>query len=133
NGFDIDMRFGPDLFGVTTDPLDPDSDGDTLPDGAERDLGVDPNTHDGDLVFDDDGDTLVNALEDAGWEVTVYAVSATPYVQPTGVTTTVTSDRDRADTDGDGVRDDVERQRGTNPRAADTDGDGLTDLEEHLL
>lgn len=132
-GFDIDMRFEADLTGVTTDPLDPDTDGDTLPDGAERDLGVDPNKHDGDLVFDNDGDTLVNALEDAGWTVTVYPVSTTPYVQPAPVVTAVTSSKDLADTDGDGVRDDVERQRGTDPRAADTDGDGLTDLEEHVL
>ncbi len=133
NGFDIRMRFGPDLIGVTTDPLNPDTDGDTLPDGAERDLGVDPRVNDGDLVFDNDGDTLVNAIEDNGWQVTTYPVSTSPYVQATPVTITVTSNRDVADTDGDGVRDDVEYERGTNPRLADSDGDGLTDFEEHVL
>lgn len=34
------------------------------------------------------------------------------------------------DTDGDGVPDAVERDRGTNPYTADTDGDGYSDLED---
>src|SRR5690606_32687003 len=97
DGFDINMRFGSDLVGVTTDPLNPDSDGDTLNDGAERDLGVNPNVHDGDMVFDDDGDTLVNAVEDAGWQVTRYPVSTSAHVQPTAISVHVTSARDLAD------------------------------------
>lgn len=132
-GFTMRTRGGVLLTGVITDPLNPDSDGDTLPDGAERALGTNPNVNDGDLVFDDDGDTLVNAQEDDGWTVTYYPVSTTPYVQPTAVVLHVTSARDLADTDGDGLRDDVEFQLGTNPRLADTDGDGLTDLQEVQL
>lgn len=132
-GFTMRTRGGVLLTGVVTDPLNPDSDGDTLPDGAERTLGTNPNVNDGDLVFDDDGDTLVNAQEDGGWTVTYYPVSTTPYTQPTAVVLQVTSARDLADTDGDGLRDDVEFQLGTNPRLADTDGDGLTDFQEVQL
>ncbi len=130
NGFAIDMRFGPDLPGVTTDPLNPDSDGDTLPDGAERDLGTNPNVNDGDMVFDDDGDGLVNFQETTGWSVTRYAVSTTPLDQGASTTTDVTSDPDVADTDGDGLNDRIESELGTDPRSADTDGDGLSDLAE---
>ncbi len=130
NGFDIDMRFGPRLFGVVTDPLNPDTDGDTLPDGAERDLGTDPNVNDGDMVFDDDGDGLVNFLETSGWTVTTYPVSVTPYVQPAAVTRHVTSDPTLRDTDGDGLDDNAEYLAGTDPRNPDTDGDGLSDSAE---
>ncbi len=130
NGFAIDMRFGPDLTGVTTDPLNPDSDGDTLPDGAERDLGTDPNVNDGDMVFDDDGDGLVNFQETSGWSVTRYAVSTTPLAEGASTTAAVTSDPDVADTDGDGLNDLKESELGTDPRSADTDGDGLNDKAE---
>ena len=34
------------------------------------------------------------------------------------------------DTDGDGLTDPDERERGTNPESSDTDGDGLLDMEE---
>ena len=35
-----------------------------------------------------------------------------------------------ADTDGDGLTDKEEAEKGTDPKKADTDGDGLTDKEE---
>src|SRR5690606_37496230 len=79
NGFNMQLRFGGALTGVITDPLNPDTDGDTLPDGAERDLGVDPRVNDGDMVFDDDGDGLVNFVETTGWTVTTYPVSVTAH------------------------------------------------------
>jgi len=133
NGFNIDMRFGSDLFGVTTDPLDPDTDGDTLPDGAERDLGTDPNTDDGDMVFDDDGDGLVNFQETSGWSVTTVAVSTSPNVEGVSATKTVTSDPDVVDTDGDGLDDKAEADLGTDPTQSDSDGDGLSDAAEVAL
>lgn len=51
-----------------TDPLAADTDGDTLPDGLERELAAAPNDRsDGDEFRDDDGDGLVNAEENSGW------------------------------------------------------------------
>lgn len=130
NGFNMQLRFGGALTGVITDPLNPDTDGDTLPDGAERDLGVDPRVNDGDMVFDDDGDGLVNFVETTGWTVTTYPVSVTAHVQPAAVTRNVTSDPSLRDTDGDGLDDQAEFLRGTDPRNPDTDGDGLDDAAE---
>ena len=132
NGFMVALRFG-GVITVTTDPLNPDTDGDTLPDGAERQLGTDPTVSDGDAVFDDDGDGLVNLQETVGWSVTTYAASTTPGVQGTASTRQVTSDPALADTDGDGLTDAQEMARGTDPRNPDTDGDGLTDAQEILL
>lgn len=132
NGFVVTLRFG-GTVSVTTDPLNPDTDGDTLRDGAERQLGTDPTTSDGDAVFDDDGDGLVNLQESSGWSVTTYAVSTAPGVQPTSSTRAVTSDPDLPDTDGDGLTDAQEMALGTDPRSADTDGDGLTDAQEIAL
>jgi len=37
------------------------------------------------------------------------------------------------DSDGDGLSDDDERARGTNPQSADTDADGLSDREEVMI
>ncbi|MQQ44889.1 LPXTG cell wall anchor domain-containing protein, partial [Streptococcus mitis] len=40
------------------------------------------------------------------------------------------TDPKKADTDGDGLTDKEEAEKGTDPKKADTDGDGLTDKEE---
>lgn len=136
NGFCIELRFDPPGAAptcVTTDPLDPDTDGDSIPDGAERDLGLDPTVDDGDRVFDDDGDGLVNFLETEGWSVTTYAVSTVLGTQGADTTRQVTSDPRNPDTDGDSLSDARERELGTDPRNPDTDGDGLPDAEELAL
>lgn len=86
---------------IGLDPLDPDTDGDGLSDGAET------NTTSTDPFNDDsDGDGLLD-----GAEVNTHG-----------------SNPKKADTDGDGLDDHVEVVTyGTNPAARDTDGDGFDD------
>lgn len=121
---------------VTTNPNNPDTDGDGGADGLERELGGNPAVADTDAFSDDDGDGLVNIVESEGWVVDVELTSSTPAVcdtrcQPGSVQTRmVTSDPLVADTDFDGLLDSEEFELGTDPRSADTDGDGLTDAQE---
>jgi hypothetical protein len=89
-----------------TDPNNPDSDGDTLIDGAEVSIfGSDPTLGDtdGDLV----SDSIEVALGEDPAEFTEYG----------------------KDTDNDGIPDDYEspQRLGTDPNAPDTDGDGYLD------
>jgi len=73
-----------------TDPCNPDSDGDMMPDGWEVQYGLNPLVND--AASDPDGDTLNNLTE--------FINSANP---------------NSSDTDGDGIRDDVEVANGLNP------------------
>lgn len=148
----VDVEDNPDFPGrdtvlCTSDPLDPDSDDDTLNDGAEVQLGSDPNRNDGADVLDLDGDGLVGREENDGWLVTWEKVSNTalnPGVQVNCMFDPVTqthsgcvdnenepptSSTNRKDTDGDGLLDN-EEFGSTHPRDVDTDGDTLTDFEE---
>ena len=121
---------------VTSNPNDPDTDGDGASDGLERDLGGNPTVADLDAFTDSDGDGLVNILEEDGWTVTTELVSTAPFICDTvcqpGNTfdLPVTSDPLVADTDFDGLLDSEEFELGTNPRLPDTDFDGLTDAQE---
>lgn len=128
----------------TSDPLNPDTDGDTLEDGDERTLGTDPTSNDGDRVFDDDGDGLSNFDETSGWSVTFRRVSTSASAEGATVNCTPqpddvpecdganepTSDPQNRDTDGDGLSDREERDLGLNPSSADSDADGLPDARE---
>ena len=94
-----------------TDPKDPDSDGDGLPDGWEVAHGLDPlNLSDATLDPDDDGLSNLQELQHG-------------------------SNPLNADTDGDGMPDGWEVAYGLNPTSGnastDTDGDGLADLAEY--
>jgi len=140
-GFSIELRNTPDIIFVTTDPTQSDTDGDTAPDGIERELRGNPrDPTDTDQFSDADGDGLVNIQETEGWSVTTYGVSfginndtGICFVecdQGEEVTIQVFSDPYNGDTDADGLPDGKEKQLHTNPDAADTDGDGLTDAEE---
>jgi hypothetical protein len=128
-------------------PLSRDTDRDRLGDLQEVRLGTDPTGEDQDFVLDDDGDGLVNRVEEIGWEVVWYPVGTDPEDPSTASTRNVMSDPNLFDTDGDGLSDleELETCRDRNddgvcspdeyfgpldPRDADTDGDGLTDLEE---
>jgi len=73
-----------------TDPCNPDSDGDMMPDGWEKMYSLNPLVND--AALDPDGDTLNNLTE--------FINSANP---------------NSSDTDGDGIRDDVELANGLNP------------------
>lgn len=72
-------------------------------------------------LVDTDGDGLYDNEEQSGYTVIIELANGDI------VTRQVTSDPDRADTDGDGLSDSVELQYGMNPRVTDTDGDGLGD------
>ncbi len=88
-----------------TNPLLPDTDGDTVPDGAEISMGTNP------LLADTDGDGMPD-----GWEV-YYELN--PLVDDTSL-----------DFDNDGLSNHSEFVLGTNPAEADSDGDGIGDRDE---
>ncbi|MFW9990812.1 MAG: hypothetical protein ACFFD4_02010, partial [Candidatus Odinarchaeota archaeon] len=91
---------------VTTNYANPDTDGDTLPDGIEFALGSDPTNPDTDNDLVLDGDEFFRYFTD-------------PF---------------SADTDFDGVDDYWELFFShSNPHSGDTDGDGLTDYEEIFI
>jgi hypothetical protein len=125
---------GPDGMAETmnwTDPRNPDTDGDGMPDGWEYFYGFNP-TDPSDKWTDPDEDGLPNFLE--------YVFGSNPRMFDTdgdGL-----SDGDEfflygtdplnPDTDGDGLLDGLEVQLGTDPTKWDTDGDGMPDGFEVL-
>lgn len=121
---------------VTSDPSKKDSDGDGILDNIERQNKTNPNKADTDgdgynddnelggnpLDADDDNDTLSDYVEQTtGWNIQIN----------NGVTRKVTSDRNKVDTDGDGLNDVQEATYGADPRKSDSDGDGALDGVEY--
>ena len=92
--------------GYITNPLAADSDNDGLTDSAEMVAQTDPNNP------DSDGDNLPD-----GWEEK-YGLDPLSGVGANGAA---------GDPDNDGVPNDQELARGTDPLNADTDGDGMKD------
>lgn len=80
-----------------------------------------------------DEDNLTYGMEVKGWQVLPdrfgYGLGVDAFGQ-LDTDYTVTSDPERADTDGDGLNDYEEFLNKTDPRMTDTDGDGLSDGEE---
>ncbi len=103
------------LFG--TNPLSRDTDLDGVPDGREVLLGINPNRKDAGNVIDTDGDGLFDQEEEAGWAVASYAGA-------------IPSDKNRPDTDFDGIPDVIERAIGSHPNRTNTDTDTLLDYLE---
>jgi len=109
------------------DLLDPDSDGDGMPNEWEIANGLDPETDD--AAGDPDMEGLSNLDE--------YLNSSNPNVADTDFDGSDDreefdngTDPNNPDTDGDGLTDGVEADGVTNALLADTDGDGLQDGEE---
>lgn len=121
-----------------TDPLNPDTDGDGIPDGVEDSnkngkvdsvngvlLETDPT------LLDTDGDKIDDGKEDANHDGEVAKTADGDFIE---------TDPRVADTDGDGIDDGVEDanqntkvdvvgglRTETDPRIKDTDGDGIED------
>ncbi len=100
---------------VGSDPRAADTDGDTLNDGAEVKLGTKP------LLWDTDGDQLSDGNE----------VKSTLLVKVKGQPTYLAKfDPLVADSDQDGLFDNLEMSAGTDPNLGDTDKDGAGDYFE---
>ena len=98
-----------------TNPKNADTDNDGLSDGAEV------NTHN---TYPDDADTDDDGLDD-GLEINGF--NSTVVINNNVTAQTFTSDPLAANSDGDSLSDNDEYARGTNPKSADTDNDGLND------
>ena len=141
---------GDDIVGVphltrfATDPLNRDTDGDTLTDGAELTLGGNPNNPlDATRFRDNDLDGLSNGAELDGWILAfVDEHGSLQCKTASGFTTVfdeanppdgclkVTSDPFEPDGDFDGLPDLLEFLIHSDPSNPDTDGEGLLDLDE---
>lgn len=110
-----------DQTGFATDPRNPDTDGDRIPDGKELTLSANPNDPaDGVAFLDDDQDGLYNQDETDGFLAIVNRKEVRLY-----------SDPNKADTDDDGLPDLLEHMLRSDPKEPDTDGDSLPDAEEY--
>ena len=152
SGDDFVAQFHEGRF--ASDPLNRDTDGDTLFDGVEArlgSLGANPNDPTDAADFrDDDRDGLVNKQERDGW-VPVYEVDPPSDVcrdafgeewdVPNPLASSkdlriahpqcvVRSDTFEPDSDFDGLPDLFEHTFNTNPKDRDTDHDGLLDFDE---
>lgn len=141
---------GDDVLGVphltlyASNPLDRDTDADTLFDGAERILGSNPNdARDAQRYRDNDLDGLPNGVEVDGWVLAYVDAAGTlqcltnsgtmtveDEYDPPAACLRVTSDPFEPDTDFDGLPDLLEKLVHSDPRGPDTDGDGLLDYDE---
>ena len=114
--FDVDATVASDDPTLAVGIVD--SDGDGLTDQLEDRIGTDPQ------LQDTDGDGFSDLLEHR------LVLSGSDPLDPTDAD--CQADVDRADTDGDGLRDCEERFFGTNTLAYDTDLDGFGDgVEVH--
>ncbi len=101
-----------------------DTDGDLLPDSEEAAAGTDPANPDSDGDGESDGYEKLNGTDPLQAQPPRIEEQAPP-PPPAPSPAAPAPDRDR-----DGLTDEQEATRGTNPDRADTDNDGLTDLEE---
>ncbi|WP_158014676.1 putative Ig domain-containing protein, partial [Corynebacterium sp. HMSC059E07] len=96
--------------------------------GAPEGISIDENGKiTGTPAYNKDAADLVTEDGNAVYNVTVKVTDG----ESTGTQTFPLVVKDAtADTDGDGLTDKEEAEKGTDPKKADTDGDGLTDKEE---
>jgi len=138
-------------FNLGTNPAAVDTDGDGLSDAIESSIlaSIDPNNFyyldptnadtDGDGINDgddsDDGDTLSNLEELAlGTDLNLADTDADGVFDDVevdiGTDPTISNDFANTDSDGDGLSDLFELNFGTDPNDADTNGNGMNDGEE---
>ncbi len=142
-----DIVGAPHLSLFATDPLNRDTDEDTLFDGAEMILGSNPNDPlDASKFRDNDLDGLVNVEETDGWFIGFNDVNGLKCrtedgsfilvddeFNPPAACEFVFPDRFEPDSDFDGLPDLLERLIRSDPTSDDTDGDGLLDYDEFDL
>lgn len=115
---DVDGLINSEESTLGTDPLNWDSDSDSLPDGFEVDNGYDP------IDSDDPLDSESNADGDEYDDAFELLIGTDPNVFNS------LAELATADTDGDGLTNNEEIANATNMINADTDDDGLDDGEE---
>jgi hypothetical protein len=117
--------------GYSTNPLNPDTDGDGITDGRELQLGLHPNyREDGYGALDNDDDGLSNAFEETPRELR-YDTNINPPKNSTWISGVI-SNPNSADSDGDYLPDLLEFYLGSNPNDPDTDNDLLGDYDEYV-
>jgi len=103
-----------------TDPRNADTDADGIIDGAEIELGINPNNPlDGARYRDADRDGVPDAWEEDGFVAIVNGVEVRLYSDPYD-----------PDSDDDRLPDLLEHALKSNPQSQDTDGDGISDFDE---
>ena len=124
--FDADADAG----ATTTDPNNPDTDGEGIPDGTED--GNQDGAFDGDLPGTVDDETDPNAADsDADGESDLSEGGpAGPDADNDGTIDALDPDVLPSDTDADGLTDPAELAGGTDPLDPDTDDDGLGDATD---
>lgn len=105
---------------LKTNPLDADTDGDSMRDGDEVARGTDP------LNKDTDGDGVIDGREVSD---NTNPLDACLFIL-SSQTVTPSATWQSADCDGDGLTNQQEKARGTDPLNRDTDGDGVLDGKE---
>ncbi|MFM0674838.1 Rib/alpha-like domain-containing protein [Streptococcus suis] len=106
-----------------TDPKNPDTDGDGVKDGDEKKDGTDPKNPDTDGDGVKDGDEKKDGTDPKNPDTDGDGVKD-------GDEKKDGTDPKNPDTDGDGVKDGDEKKDGTDPKNPDTDGDGVKDGDE---
>jgi Tol biopolymer transport system component len=114
---------GAEVISFSTNPLNPDTDADTISDGEEVRIGTIPTSADTDRDNLDDGDELRRGTNPKNPDTDADSITD-------GDEVTRGMDPRNPDTDGDSLLDGDEIRRGTNPLQADTDNDRSNDGNE---
>ncbi len=152
----VNEEFFPNFPPCGLDPRNPDTDGDSLPDAYEIELGANPlDPDDAEDFIDSDEDGLSDAMEDTPYSITVQYCNNTCATAFNGVcndtqaggscalgsdcadcgprnvtVNNIVTEIQEPDSDFDGLPDLVERSVGLDGTDVDTDKDGILDYDE---